>query len=231
MSDQREIGSADIACAVVTFNRFPGLSAAARRVGIELMSFLNRHTKRCDPGEALIAHRLGLTARSIRKGKSELKAAGLVSWTSHGGHYATSAYEFNWTLMRAFADESGSSKPADTSEKAETGTPVPTGPSGPVQQERTFQEIYPRTYKRALKEEELKKEELAFGSSGISTRMRAQFKWDEDLMAYCRENGLSFASLAAKITTEHSNRATEAELAKPGGGLAFLLRTLTVEVD
>src|SRR5262245_49419256 len=133
MNEHPEISSADVACAVETFNRWPNLSAAARRVGIELLSFVNRRTRRCDPSEGLIARRLGLKDRTVRKAKSELRRAGLVSWSSHGGHHATSAYDFSWPIMRAFAAESGQTNQL---QKVRSGTSVP------VQQERQFQETY-----------------------------------------------------------------------------------------
>lgn len=86
--------------AAEALNRHPGLSPAARRLGIELLNRIDRRTGIAWPSEARLAETLGYCDRTIRRAKAELKAAGLLTWTCRGQH-KTPLYALVWEALRA----------------------------------------------------------------------------------------------------------------------------------
>jgi hypothetical protein len=85
--------------AIEGFNYCPGLSPAARRLGIALVCQMNVQTFACFPGEVRLASLLGLSKRAITDAKNELRAAGLVDWSNPGGPRHRSRYVFHWERL------------------------------------------------------------------------------------------------------------------------------------
>lgn len=64
--------------------RFSDLSPCAMRVGAELL-YCNAHEREVVwPSDALMAEALGVNSRTVRRGKAELRAAGLLTWRVQG---------------------------------------------------------------------------------------------------------------------------------------------------
>jgi hypothetical protein len=78
--------------------RVPGLSPAARRVGLELLNAANRATGISWPSEARMAEALGVDPRTVRRGKADLRAAGLLTWEQRG-HHRTPVYRLLWDRL------------------------------------------------------------------------------------------------------------------------------------
>jgi hypothetical protein len=78
--------------------RHPDLTPAARRVGLELLNHADRKTGVSWPSEARMAEALGVDARTIRRGKAELKASGLLEWQRRGRH-KTAVYRLLWDKL------------------------------------------------------------------------------------------------------------------------------------
>lgn len=78
------ISSSCIAKAAEALIRHPGLSPAARRVGLELLNRIDRKTGLAWPSESRMAEALGVDVRTIRRGKAELAAHGLLTWVRRG---------------------------------------------------------------------------------------------------------------------------------------------------
>lgn len=91
--------------AVEGFNVANGLSPAARRVGICLVTTMDAKTLACFPGESRIAAQLGISERAVRAAKAELKARGMIEWTNHGGPRHVSRYLINWAKMEVWAQD------------------------------------------------------------------------------------------------------------------------------
>jgi len=91
--------------AIEAFNRIPGLSPAARRVGIELICTMDAKTRACFPGELRLAGMLNMWPSAIKKGKADLRAAGLLSWDNPGGPRHQSHYTFNWVALTRLSQE------------------------------------------------------------------------------------------------------------------------------
>jgi DNA-binding transcriptional MocR family regulator len=73
-----------IAIAAEALNRLPDLSAIARRVALELLNFTDRKSGIAWPSEAHMAAALGISDRSVRRAKAELRALGLLTWRRRG---------------------------------------------------------------------------------------------------------------------------------------------------
>lgn len=91
--------------AIEAFNRIPGLSPAARRVGIELICTMDAKTRACFPGELRLAGMLNMWPSAIKKGKAELRDAGLLTWDNPGGPRHQSHYKFNWEALTRLSQE------------------------------------------------------------------------------------------------------------------------------
>jgi hypothetical protein len=85
--------------AAEALNRHPGLSPAARRLGIELLNRADRRTGLAWPSEARLAEALGYCERTIRRAKAELRAVGVLSWKCRG-HHKTPMYALAWEALR-----------------------------------------------------------------------------------------------------------------------------------
>ena len=99
------ITPSQLAVAAEALNRHPGLSATARRVGLELLNHVNRTTGTAWPSEARMAEALSLSARSIRRAKAELAALGLITWQRRGTSKAgrTNLYSLAWDALLSLA--------------------------------------------------------------------------------------------------------------------------------
>ena len=95
------ISSTDIAKAAEALNRHPELTPAARRVGLELLSHVDRATGTAWPSEARMAAALGYDVRTVRRGKAELLKLKLLSWKRRGTSWAgrTPLYAFAWERL------------------------------------------------------------------------------------------------------------------------------------
>lgn len=91
--------------AIEAFNRIPGLSPAARRVGIELICTMDAKTRACFPGELRLAGMLNMWPSAIKKGKVDLRDAGLLSWSNPGGPRHQSHYRFDWDALTRLSQE------------------------------------------------------------------------------------------------------------------------------
>jgi hypothetical protein len=118
----------DIAKATEGFNRAPGLSPTARRLGIELVGHVNKRTFRCDPSETRLAHLLGVSVRAIGKAKKELYQKGLLTWRTVGQN-GTCNYHISWPALARIGDEKHQTWVQKREEQMRQphGTPVPVG--------------------------------------------------------------------------------------------------------
>lgn len=78
--------------------RHPDLTPAARRVGLELLNHADRKSGVSWPSEARMAEALQVDARTVRRGKADLRAAGLLTWQQRGRH-KTPIYKLAWDRL------------------------------------------------------------------------------------------------------------------------------------
>lgn len=93
--------------AIEALNAAPGLTPAARRVGIALICAMDAGSRACFPSEEWLGQMAGLSTRAVRYGKDELRDAGLITWVN--GQAATgphsSRYGFNWAALERLSEE------------------------------------------------------------------------------------------------------------------------------
>ena len=90
-----------IAIAAQALNRHTTISDTARRVAQELLSATNRDTGTAWPSEEGMAKALGISDRSIRRAKAELRAHGLLTWQRRGTNRRgrTNVYMLAWDFL------------------------------------------------------------------------------------------------------------------------------------
>lgn len=96
-----QITPQQIAIAAQALNRHTAISDTARRVAQELLSATNRETGTAWPSEEGMAKALGLSDRSIRRAKAELRAHGLLTWFRRGTNRRgrTNVYQLSWDVL------------------------------------------------------------------------------------------------------------------------------------
>ncbi len=87
------------------FNTAPGLSPAARRLGICLITSMDSKSRACFPSEMRLAALCDMHPSAIKKAKTELKKAGLIDWYNPGGPRHLSHYSLNWTALEQHSAE------------------------------------------------------------------------------------------------------------------------------
>jgi len=132
--------------------RHPDLTPAARRVGLELLNAADRKSGVSWPSEARMAEALGVDPRTIRRGKADLRAAGLLTWEQRG-HHRTPIYRLLWDklVQLAVAIKARVQAVCSAARKAKASTRPPSPPplnkrpeNGPVRPTgRTFRPAYP----------------------------------------------------------------------------------------
>lgn len=211
--------------------RHPDLSPAARRVGLELLNFADRRSGTSWPSEARMAEALGVDARTVRRGKAALRAAGLLSWKRRGPH-KTPIYKLAWErlVQLAAAIKSRVSRACQAARKARQDVRVEAAPAfskpresrGVSGLDRTFSPAYPthKDFKGALEEKDW--------------RRPAQILTDEQLIAKASARfWTALQSLGPQIVAEFisnpradelQDAAIRAERFKPDQGRSGIMR-------
>jgi hypothetical protein len=132
--------------------RLPDLTPAARRVGLELLNHADRKTGVSWPSEARMAEALGVDPRTIRRGKADLRAAGLLTWEQRG-HHRTPIYRLLWDRLVQLAaaikhrvqTACSAARKAISAAKPPSSPPINKRPeNGPARSTgRTFSPTYP----------------------------------------------------------------------------------------
>jgi DNA-binding transcriptional MocR family regulator len=96
-----QITPKQIAIAAQALNRHTAISDTARRVAQELLSATNKETGTAWPSEEGMAKALGLSDRTIRRAKAELRAHGLLTWFRRGTNKRgrTNVYMLAWDVL------------------------------------------------------------------------------------------------------------------------------------
>lgn len=132
--------------------RYPNLTPAARRVGLELLNYADRKSGVSWPSEARLAEALGVDPRTVRRGKADLRAAGLLVWEQRG-HHKTPIYRLLWDrlVQLAASIKARVTAACNAARRAKATTPPPSPPrlnkrpeNGPaLSSGRTFSSTYP----------------------------------------------------------------------------------------
>lgn len=215
--------------------RHPDLTPAARRVGLELLNFADRRTGVSWPSEARMAEALGVNPRTIRRGKAELRAAGLLTWRQRGRH-KTPIYELAWTMLVQLAATikarvNSACKAARTAIST-TSAPLrkPTENNAAPRLGRTFSPSYPthEDFKGALEEKKSTRSQILTDEQLVA---RASTRFWTALQALGPHVMAQF--IAHPRATALQEQAIQAERFKPHQGqtgIATLFASLKAEL-
>lgn len=117
--------SREIALAAKAINWLPNLSPAARRVGLELLQRVDRHTGLTWPSQARLAAVLGLSTRTISSAIAQLQRAGFLTWKK--ARRLTNVYSLAVKALAAVAEKMAAALRAKPhqQEKQEPAAPAP----------------------------------------------------------------------------------------------------------
>lgn len=211
--------------------RHPDLSPAARRVGLELLNYADRRSGISWPSEARMAEALGVDARTVRRGKAALRAAGLLSWKRRGPH-KTPIYKLAWErlVQLAAAIKSRVSRACQAARKARQDVRVEAAPAFSKPRENSAAFGVDRTFSSAYSTHQGFKGAL----EGKTRNHRAQTLSDEQLVAKASARfWTALQSLGPQIVAEFisnpradelQDAAIRAERFKPDQGRSGVMR-------
>jgi hypothetical protein len=231
-----------------------GLRESDRRVACALLDHLNRKTGQCDPSLETIAALLGISRRTVIRATSRLEAAGLFRKIRHGGNFHRNFYVPDWQAFerieadwkarreqrrRSYAEKLSPSryKPGhDASDSGATET-CRSNLSNVTSPSRTAASpTPPLPAVRVSETGEGRKNRPAQGrtrpfavrhvQSRDAKREVAQRRWDNDLLVRFASEPKLYGLVVAAIDASMAEAATEAELAKAGTGLEYIVQQL-----
>ncbi len=238
------ISSTDKAKAAEALIRHPDLSSAARRVGLELLNRIDKRTGLAWPSEARMAEALGVDERTIRRGKAELHALGLVTWVRRGTSRKgrTPLYALAWATLLSIADAI-KAKVKAACDRTRVRTSAASKPS-PVEKQST--EIITPTHNRPQMTPPRPALDRTFNAAYLTQYInkssrsgfwkapgtpQGQVLTDQQLNAKAHSriwaglSGLSqhhYAKLMDLLTPEREAEAVKAERYQPGSGINIL---------
>jgi hypothetical protein len=233
------------------------LTGTEKRVAATIIDYFNRKTGRCDPALGSIARLLGLSRRTIIRAVGSLVLKGYIRKTRHGGYFHRNSYQPIWSRFRTNAAKWTEQRAANqrsrmtdasplgrqawhlggdtdvtqtctnnslkrTSAVASSGTQTRRS-SKPATSEGLTNEVnrtpaYPIVHQRF---------HVKSSRSVVAARDAAERRWNEALTKQFAAAPDVFFGLIDAIDSELQSAATDAELQKPGSGVAFLL----IELD
>jgi hypothetical protein len=234
----------------------PELTGTDKRIAAAILEHFNRKTGQCDPSLGRITRLIGVSRRTVIRSLSALVRAGIFYVVRHGGRSQRNSYGPAWlrfreldALWRArFRGESSTLDGSKTSPETgqtchvardELGTQTfltnqsketrSDTPSSSKEQptERTVRKGQPTN-------EEERRDEPGPVRSG-STKGRqvplpahtaAERRWNSELLQRYSARPNVYAAIIDAITPDLQGEATEAELRRPGAGLALVLKQL-----
>jgi predicted transcriptional regulator len=210
-----------------------GLKENDRRVAAALIEHFNRATGQCDPGLERIAGLLGLSTRTIIRSIHRLEAAGLFRKIRHGGHLNRNSYEPVWEKFQ----EIEAAWATRFSAKAQsTTTNLSRAPRQACHLQRDSA-VTQTCRSNLLKETCLKRQAMEEKEGGLlraanstrasdAARAAAERRWTNAVHERFVSTPVTYGEVLELINAEMQAAATEAEVGRPGAGLAYILKRL-----
>lgn len=218
-----------------------GLNENDRRVGATLLEHFNRKTGRCDPSLGRIARLLDIDTRTVIRSVRHLEDAGLLRKHRHGGNLNRNQYEPNWLKLSELeaawnARFRGFSAP--TGRSPSQGQDCHLGGDSPVTQTYSNKNLPNETCSRghpsrsnrpngSLKA--VRSSSPPTPSSSTAVRSAGERRWNEQLLREFVSLPVTYGEIVEAIDAEMREAATDAEIARPGAGYAYIVRRLGIE--
>lgn len=216
-----------------------GLTENDRRVGATLLEHFNRKTGRCDPSLGRIARLLGINTRTVIRSVRHLEVAGLLRKHRHGGNLNRNQYEPIWPKLAELeavwnARFRGFSTPSRVSPAQ--------GPACHLNGDSAVTQTYPSTNlpKETCSVGHPRKSNTSTSSlnsgrqapptvqSSLAMRSAAERRWNDQLLRRFVSQPVTYGEIIEGIDEVIRQAATDAELARSGAGLAYILEVLGV---
>jgi hypothetical protein len=230
----------DTLLALKAINLIPELSATDKRVAGALIDHFNKKTGQCDPSHGRIAGLLAVSSRTVIRSINRLERHGLFRRKRHGGHLNRNSYEPVWPRFREIEAAWTSRFRSKTTHPTATKlSPAPCQPchldgDSPVTQtcrsnlsKETCGKRLPNKGKAEVAERRPARNSLANSAAKADpARVSAERRWSNDLHARFVSMPITYGQIIEAVDPAMQEAATDAELRRRGGGLAFLLRKL-----
>jgi hypothetical protein len=221
----------DTLLAIKVVSLEPGLCESDRRVATALLEHFNRKTGRCDPGQKRLARLLGYCERTIIRATKKLEKVGLFKKVRHGGYSNRNSYEPNWARLH----ELHAAWKARWREHSRTAMSPATGQESHLQgdtnvsQTYSINNLHKGTDSRGLTKKEGVSRRSFFASpkpSADAARNQAEKRWATKLHEMFADKPVTYGEVIAAVDQAMSTAATDAELARRGAGIDFILKQL-----
>jgi hypothetical protein len=238
-------------------NLMPELTGTDKRIAGVILEHFNRKTGQCDPSLGRIARLAGVSRRTVIRSVSDLVRAGIFYVVRHGGHSQRNSYGPAWlrfreldALWRArFRGEStvdGSKASPETGQTCHVSRDEPGTQTFLTNQSKETRSDTPSSSKEQPTERtdckgqpinEESKDELEPVRSGntkgrqvpLPAHTAAERRWNSELLQRYSARPNVYAAIVDAITPDLQGAATEAEMHRPGAGLALVLKQLQLK--
>jgi len=229
----------DTLLAIKVLSTGAGLNGNDVRVAATLLEHYNRKTGQCDPGLKRIAGVLSISTRTVIRANQKLEGAGLFRKMRHGGHGNRNSYEPNWSRFAELeaawrAKLKREAQLRTTNVSPATGQHCQLGNDTAVTQTYIINNLPKETFsKRPSKEEnkhgrfvERQLNSTLGKRSADAARDEAERRWTTAVQRRFVASPITYGEIVNAIDEAMRSAATDAELARRGAGLGYILRRL-----
>ena len=218
-----------------------GLNENDRRVGATLLEHFNRKTGRCDPSLGRIARLLEIDIRTVIRSVRHLEDAGLLRKHRHGGNLNRNQYEPIWLKLSELeaawnarfteiSPPSGQSPAQGQSCHLDSDSPVTQTYSNKNLPNETCSVSHPSRSNRSVSPSNPARPTSSPPTiqSSVAMRSAAERRWNDQLLRRFGSQPMTYGEIVKGIDGAMQEAATDAELARPGAGLTYIVEALGV---
>lgn len=217
-----------------------GLNENDRRVGATLLEHFNRKTGRCDPSLGRIARLLEIDIRTVIRSVRHLEEADLLRKHRHGSNLNRNQYEPNWLKLselevewnarfKGFSAASGQSLSKRQDCHLDGDSPVTqTYPIKNLPNETCSVSHPSRSNGTAILSNSARPTTPPTIGASVAMRSAAERRWTDQLLRRFGSQPVTYGEIVNGIDDTMREAATDAELARPGAGLTYIVEALGV---
>lgn len=232
------------------------LIGTEKQVAAAIVDSFNFRTGQCDPSFDRIAHLVGKSRRTVIRAVNRLVKTGFLSKARHGGKFHRNAYEPNWVLFRSIdaswnnrrrtrhwgsevspsmvtsrrhpSGDVAGTQTIPINQSKETSPPPPSQQLGAVDANEVGEKspssaiVPPRSHSARFS----KSIRSVNTDSATAARTAAERRWHDALLLRLREKPELYEQAVEAIDQNLQTGATEAELARRGTGVRYILDQL-----
>lgn len=221
------------------------LSRSYKAIAGTLIDHYNRKTGRCDPSIERIARLNGVHRRTVLRAIAKFDELDLFRRQRHGGRWSCNSYEPNWNRFHEIHADWQARFGLKEGGRQKTKPPSSRGRLCHLSGDSSVTQTYPnnltnRTYSKWRSGNQIEK---GFQFSGHApkppikatlsrdvARDAAERRWSQAFNARYLKVPALFILMTEAITSEWQQQITDAELHRPGSGLAMIIDRIEPDV-